>query len=167
MAYSKYYPNGWKSGEVGATPITPEALNNMENGIAAAVRTEDVANNLTTTAAGKVLDARQGKALSEAIQQSTAWVSETLATYSYGTLVGLKNTAIRMAFVRWSGNANAAPTTSINVQLPDAYKAKQSALSPMFHGNYIEVNNVGNCALAFGSDGLTWTAASVCYPTTT
>lgn len=32
----------------------------------------DVVNNLTTTVAGKVLDARQGKALSDAIAQSTA-----------------------------------------------------------------------------------------------
>lgn len=84
MAYSKYYPNGWKSGEVGATPITPEALNNMENGIAAAVRTEDVANNLTTTAAGKVLDARQGKALNEAIQQSTAYRDFNFEIPAYG-----------------------------------------------------------------------------------
>lgn len=33
MAYSKYYPNGWQSGEAGNTPITPDALNHMENGI--------------------------------------------------------------------------------------------------------------------------------------
>lgn len=33
MAYSKYYPNGWQSGEAGGTPITPDALNHMENGI--------------------------------------------------------------------------------------------------------------------------------------
>jgi hypothetical protein len=33
MSYTKYYPNGWQSGESGNTPITPAALNNMENGI--------------------------------------------------------------------------------------------------------------------------------------
>lgn len=34
MSYEKYYPGGWQSGESGGTPITPEALNHMENGIA-------------------------------------------------------------------------------------------------------------------------------------
>jgi hypothetical protein len=33
MSYSSYYPAGWLSGEAGATPITPAALNNMERGI--------------------------------------------------------------------------------------------------------------------------------------
>lgn len=33
MSYEKYYPGGWQSGESGGTPITPEALNHMENGI--------------------------------------------------------------------------------------------------------------------------------------
>jgi len=37
MAYSRYYPGGWKSGEVGATPITPAALNHMETGIEGAL----------------------------------------------------------------------------------------------------------------------------------
>ena len=34
MSYSPYYPNKWQSGEAGATPITPAALNYMEDGIA-------------------------------------------------------------------------------------------------------------------------------------
>ncbi len=33
MSYTPYYPNGWQTGEAGATPITPAALNYMENGI--------------------------------------------------------------------------------------------------------------------------------------
>lgn len=33
MSYEKYYPGGWQSGESGGTPITPEALNHIENGI--------------------------------------------------------------------------------------------------------------------------------------
>ena len=33
MNYSPYYPSGWASGEAGATPITPSALNHMEEGI--------------------------------------------------------------------------------------------------------------------------------------
>ncbi len=38
MSYTPYYPTKWASGETGGTPITPEALNNMEDGISAALR---------------------------------------------------------------------------------------------------------------------------------
>jgi hypothetical protein len=38
VSYTPYYPSGWLSGETGKTPITPEALNHMEQGIAAAFR---------------------------------------------------------------------------------------------------------------------------------
>lgn len=37
MSYQKNYPNGWQSGEAGGTPITPAALDNIENGIANAL----------------------------------------------------------------------------------------------------------------------------------
>ena len=37
MAYTPYYSGGWQSGQEGNTPITPAALNNMENGIGAAL----------------------------------------------------------------------------------------------------------------------------------
>lgn len=33
MSYIPYYPNGWQSGKTGGTPITPDALQHMENGI--------------------------------------------------------------------------------------------------------------------------------------
>ena len=33
MSYQPYYTNKWQSGEAGATPITPAALNYMEQGI--------------------------------------------------------------------------------------------------------------------------------------
>ena len=33
MSYNPYYTGGWQSGEVGNTPITPAALNHMDNGI--------------------------------------------------------------------------------------------------------------------------------------
>lgn len=36
MGYEPYYKDGWKSGEAGGTPITPEALNHMDEGITAA-----------------------------------------------------------------------------------------------------------------------------------
>lgn len=33
MSYERFYPNGWQSGEAGGTPITPEAMNHIEEGI--------------------------------------------------------------------------------------------------------------------------------------
>lgn len=33
MSYNHFYVGGWQSGENGGTPITPEALNHIENGI--------------------------------------------------------------------------------------------------------------------------------------
>lgn len=41
MAYTPYYSGGWQSGQEGGTPITPAALNNMENGITNASQMND------------------------------------------------------------------------------------------------------------------------------
>ena len=49
MSYQKNYPNGWQSGEAGGTPITPEAMNNIEYGIANSLPkdgTDPMAGNL-------------------------------------------------------------------------------------------------------------------------
>ena len=35
-SYNPYYSGGWQSGEEGGTPITPDALNHMDDGIAGA-----------------------------------------------------------------------------------------------------------------------------------
>ena len=40
MSYKKYYEGGWQSGETGGTPITPESLNHMEQGISDAAPME-------------------------------------------------------------------------------------------------------------------------------
>ena len=40
-------------------------VTNLQTNLNAKVNTSDIANNLTTTASGKVLDARQGKALKD------------------------------------------------------------------------------------------------------
>lgn len=68
--YTPYYGGGWQSGESGGTPITPAALNNMENGIGAALTAVDVVNNLTSTATDKPLSAAQGKMLNTKIDNA-------------------------------------------------------------------------------------------------
>ena len=79
-AYEQYYNGGWKNSEEGGTPITAAALNAMELEVVAlsayiedlktrlgAAAEKGVANNLSTTSEGYVLDARQGKALSDSV----------------------------------------------------------------------------------------------------
>lgn len=50
MSYNPYYSNGWLSGETGNTPITPEALNNMEQGIEDAHSLAENAGTAASTA---------------------------------------------------------------------------------------------------------------------
>ena len=40
--YTPYYENGWKTATSGGTPITADALNNIEGGIKAALRADKV-----------------------------------------------------------------------------------------------------------------------------
>lgn len=90
MSYEKYYPGGWKSGETGGTPITPEALNHMEKGIEEAnenllpdpqaadntifLRNDNTWQKVTPTNIGAVPTSRtvNGKALSGNIALSAA-----------------------------------------------------------------------------------------------
>jgi hypothetical protein len=88
--YTPYYSGGWQSGESGGTPITPAALNNMENGISAALTTVDVVNNLTSTTTNKPLSAAQGKALNDKItplEDIDLKISATLYNYKSGHVV--------------------------------------------------------------------------------
>lgn len=63
MSYEPYYSGGWQSGAAGGTPITPEALNHMEEGIADALTRSDVVNNLVSSATDVPLSAAQGASL--------------------------------------------------------------------------------------------------------
>lgn len=65
MAYTPYYTGGWQSGEEGNTPITPDALNHMEEGI-------ENANDLDATPTQGSTKAVQSGGVYTAIQQSTA-----------------------------------------------------------------------------------------------
>ena len=40
--YKPYYPGGWKSGAAGGTPLTPEALDHFDEGIASALPADKV-----------------------------------------------------------------------------------------------------------------------------
>ena len=66
---------------VQGTPLDAEHLNHMEEGIGAAVRKDDIKNDLLTSQEGYALDARQGKVLGDRITRLSAEAART-ATYA-------------------------------------------------------------------------------------
>lgn len=109
--YSPYYGGGWQSGESGGTPITPAALNNMENGISAALTSADVVNNLTSTTTDKPLSANMGRLLSNigniVYGTVTGSVSVPSATIvEVGSITVPKGTWIIFGYCDWASNEN-------------------------------------------------------------
>lgn len=51
-------------------------VTNLQTSLDAKVNTSDIANNLTTTTSGKVLDARQGKALADLIGDAIVYINQ-------------------------------------------------------------------------------------------
>lgn len=85
MAYTPYYTGGWQSGEEGGTPITPDALNHMEEGI------KDANDLDATPTQGSTKGVQSGGVYTE-IQQSTAKTVIELnesALSGRGTITGL------------------------------------------------------------------------------
>lgn len=80
MGYEKYYSGGWKSGETGGTPITPEALNHMEEGIEAAADHADSTSNPHGVTAAQV-----GAAASSHNHSTSNITSGTLGVARGGT----------------------------------------------------------------------------------
>lgn len=76
---SNYMEQGGAKWVVGGTLEVPGALD-LTGATITGVVTADVVNNLTTTAAGKALDARQGKTLKEAVDGKYTAADATTAT---------------------------------------------------------------------------------------
>ena len=51
-------------------------VTNLQTNLNGKVNTSDIANNLTTTTSGKVLDARQGKALADLIGDAITYINQ-------------------------------------------------------------------------------------------
>lgn len=66
----------------------------LETSLGNKVNTSDIANNLTTTTAGKVLDARQGKALNDAISNSVLYFSGQACSALTGNFCTVSNAKI-------------------------------------------------------------------------
>ena len=75
----------------GAVYSANQTLTNTVNG---KVSTSNIANNLTTTASGKVLDARQGKVLNDKIKNKVLYLTEIACSATTGNFVSYSNSAI-------------------------------------------------------------------------
>lgn len=51
-------------------------VTNLQTNLNSKINTSDIANNLTTTSSGKVLDARQGKALADLIGDAITYINQ-------------------------------------------------------------------------------------------
>lgn len=82
------------------TSVKTSIVNAINSLMSGKVNFTDIVNNLTTTASGKALDARQGKSLNDKISSINYALSVTASTVSLGTdvTVGSQN------LVRKSGN---------------------------------------------------------------
>ena len=138
MSYSRYYPDGYQSGEAGGTPITPEALNHMEGGIEAALTAADVINSLTSSNTKSPLSAAQGKALKEAIDgsvhpldQITTGTAASVDSYTKAGLYWLVKTTVTdtpnggtgMLIVTTSRTGNVIYQTFVSFNTASGYMA--------------------------------------------
>ena len=127
--------------------------------VATKLNVANVVNNLTTTASGYALDARQGKMLNDKLA-----VSETSITVSYGTLYAKR--AGNIITIHWNGNSTVAPTTGDTIGTLSAKFApfmKTVMVIRMGTGNagYIQINMDGAVTVMAG--GSTWSAGNGAY----
>lgn len=119
----------------------------------------NVVNNLTTTASGYALDARQGKMLNDKFA-----VSETSITVSYGTLYVKR--AGNIITIYWNGNSTVAPTTGDTIGTLSAKFApliKTVIVIRMGNGNagFVQINTDGTVTVMAG--GFAWSAGNGAY----
>lgn len=102
-------------------------------------KSSDVANNLTTSSSGKVLDARQGKALNDLLAANTSAALSTdtnKITVNYARARKIGNLVI----VTVSASVNSAlPTSASLVSAPSGYRPSAS-VAPVFAYGYNGTN---------------------------
>lgn len=91
MSYTPYYPNGWQTGESGGTPITPAALNHIDDGIstneaAIEARAEDIAD--INTLLGNTSMGTTATTVTGAIKEHSNKIGNTAMGTTATTLTG-------------------------------------------------------------------------------
>lgn len=118
----------------------------------------NVVNNLTTTASGYALDARQGKALNDKLAVSTTTINST-----YGVLrvrrIG------NIITYQWNGNATVPPTTGTNIgTLSAEFRPTDAVFFTIRAGNgagYFEIDTNGELILI--AAGNSWSVGNGAY----
>lgn len=127
--------------------------------VATKLNAANVVNNLTTTANGYALDARQGKALNDKLATSAENIN-----VSYGTLRARR--VGNVCLYQWNGNATVPPSEGINIgTVSAAFRPEDNVFITIRLGNagsgYIEVDTAGGITLAaFGS---AWSVGNGAY----
>ena len=139
MSYSKFYPNGWQSGESGGTPITPAALDHMEKGILQSVPGVAVYYSQETSAD----DLDVPLALIPVGANSNAGLWRALGSTSFAYVLTL-------FFSKMDKTAN-------RVQLGFSYNATNTAMAMRryLNGSWTEWVSVAGTRLELGKEYLT------------
>lgn len=141
----------------------PSQINNLTQSIGQKLNISDIANNLTTTASGKALDARQGKALNDALNshkhsgdhdgrylnKAGDDVAGPMGVrgllYAYA---GISTTTISA-----SGNINMESSTQSGIN----WSSSAKIYSPTPQNLFIAASNEGKFYLHFGVHDNAWT----------
>lgn len=98
------------------------ALDAIKTTVDGKVNTSDVVNNVVTTAAGKVLDARQGKTLNDSISTLNTNLSSLITSHSYGLPGVAVNAYATSDYVFDIGMANYTPLGIITCWISAGYQ---------------------------------------------
>ena len=94
------------------------------------------------------------------------WQSVTLATETYGSLVGYYNSSLKIGCVRWTGNANNAVEGQHEYSLPATLKPIAGVVAPLKDSasylSSIEVRN--DSTIRIRLSGTSWSAGEIMYP---
>lgn len=151
---------------VAVSDTVEKQIEDINTALGTKVNTADIANNLTTTAAGKVLDARQGKALNDVLvpkaNQAVIATRQTNLTASRAYKVGdqfiYNNTLYRATAAISSGGTinigsggNATTADNVTTQISNlmvnvTYKSPTS-VGQSTYGSYPTGYNKDNCTI--------------------
>lgn len=126
--------------------------------VATKLNAANVINNLTTTASGYALDARQGKALNDKLAVSSEAINST-----YGTLRVKR--AGNIITYQWNGNSTTPPTTGENIgTLSENFRPIDAVFFAIRAGNgagYFEIE--ANGAVTLVAAGNPWSVGNGAY----
>lgn len=151
---------------VAVSDTVEKQIEDINTALGTKVNTADIANNLTTTAAGKVLDARQGKALNDVLvpkaNQAVIATRQTNLTASRAYKVGdqfiYNNTLYRATAAISSGGTinigsggNATTADNITTQISKSWQIVVTTSNQYIAGGEIWYSKMGSVVVVHGA----------------